>query len=217
MITLFLDIETLPGDESLREEITRQISVPGSYKKQESIREWEETKKPQEVEKKYRETALKGHIGRILCIGYIKEAGEKEEQDVITGEEPDILQKFWELAIGVDLYVGFNIFDFDLKFIMQRSIVHTIKPSKLLDFTRYRSEPIYDVMREWVMWDMRDAIALDTLAKTLGLKSSKEVLEGNGSKVYDYYIEGKLQEIYKYCMADVEVTRQLYRRMNFLE
>lgn len=214
MVKLFLDIETLPGDESLKESIASKISPPGSYKKEEKIREWEQSQKPRKVEEEYKKTALKGEFGRILCIGYIKETDSGISKDVITGSEPEILEKFWDVARDVNLFVGFNILDFDLKFIIQRSIIHNIKPSQEFDFARYRSYPIYDVMHEWAMWS-RDVPDLDTLAKVLGLESPKTTMRG--SEVYDYHQAGRDREIYDYCLRDVEATRSIYNKMNFIE
>jgi predicted PolB exonuclease-like 3'-5' exonuclease len=48
------------------------------------------------------------------------------------------------------------------------------------------------------------------------LKSSKE--GGiNGSHVYDFFLEGRHEEIADYCMRDVELVRDVYYRMNFLD
>ena len=108
--------------------------------------------------------------------------------------------------------------DFDLRFIFKRSIVNGIKPvSKHLNlsFARYKSFPIFDTMREWEKWS-NSYISLDTLAKVLGLESSKD--GGiDGSQVYDFYLAGKHDEIYEYCKRDVELTRKVYRRMRFLD
>ena len=213
MIKLFLDIETLPGDESIKVEIEAGIKPPGNISRPDTIRQWQEEKKPVELDKKYRDTALKGHLGRILCIGYLKETPQGTSEGVIAGEEPELLREFWGMAKDADLFVGFNIFEFDLKFIIQRSVIHGIKPSRELSFARYRNEPIFDVMEEWGLWG-RDNIRLDVLCKALGVESPKGDLEG--SKVYDYYLEGRQQEIYEYCLKDVRATRQIYMKMNFL-
>ena len=213
VIKLFLDIETLPGDESLRREIETEIKPPGNISRPERIKQWEEEEKPGAMEERYRKTALEGLYGRILCIGYVKESPLGITEKVITGEEPAILQEFWDTAKGVDLFVGFKILDFDLKFIMQRSIIQGVKPTRELNFARYRSEPIYDVMREWQMWDT-GYVALDVVTRALGIESPKGELDG--SKVYDYYREGRLEDIYAYCMRDVKATREIYKRMNFL-
>ena len=63
------------------------------------------------------------------------------------------------------------------------------------------------------MWG-RDVIGLDMLAKALGFESPKTELDG--SKVYDYHQAGRDREIYDYCMRDVEVTRSIYNKMNFI-
>ena len=214
MIKLFLDIETLPGDESLRDDIAAEIKPRSRITKTETLKRWEEEQKPARVEEEYRKTSLEGLQGKILCIGYLREDGHDETEGVISGDERDILTGFWELAGDVDLFVGFNILDFDLKFIIQRSIINGVRPSRTISFARYRSEPVYDVMWEWEHWGNK-RIGLDRLAQALGIISPKDGIDG--SKVYDYYKEGKTQEIYDYCLRDVRATREIYRRMNFLQ
>ncbi|MDI6839586.1 MAG: ribonuclease H-like domain-containing protein [bacterium] len=209
MIRLYIDIETIPGPERLKEEIVQNIVPPKDLVTMWEISRWKEN----EVKKLYRDTALNGNFGSILCIGYIKEQPVSEDKAVIKGDERDILQKFWEVAKNADKLIGHNILDFDLKFIWKRSIIHKIKPSIDISFARYRSDFVYDTMQEWEKW--HGYIKLDQLARILGLQSSKSVL--NGSKVYDYYKAGKLQAIYDYCIADVELVRKVYKRMNFIE
>ncbi|MSQ07204.1 MAG: hypothetical protein EXR54_03790 [Dehalococcoidia bacterium] len=119
------------------------------------------------------QTSLEGHWGRVFCVGYVKETPSQLTQGVLSGEEPALLQDFWELSRDVGQFVGFNIMDFDLKFLMQRSIIHGVKPTNTPSFARYRSDHIYDVMCEWLQWDNRDHIRLDTLARALGVASPK--------------------------------------------
>ncbi len=214
MITLTLDIETLPADDSLRGEIEAGLTPPGNISRPERIRQWESEERPGAVEEQFRKTALRGHAGRILCIGYIKEAPTETTEGVLTGDEPSILAAFWDLVRDVDLFVGFNVLGFDLKYIWQRSVVHGVKPSREISFVRFRSDPVYDVMQEWEKWGM-NPVSLDTLSKALGVTSPKEG-ELDGSKVYDFYREGRVQEIYDYCLEDVKATRAIYRKMNFL-
>ena len=212
MIKLFLDIETIPADESIKAGLESGIRPPRNLSRPETLERWETEDRPEKVEDTFRKTALRGHQGRILCIGYIKESGKGFTEDVITGLEPSILRYFWDLATNVDLFVGFNILGFDLRFIMQRSVVHGIRPTKRLSFARYRSEPVYDVMQEWECWG-REYIKLGALAEALDLESPKGDLDG--SKVYDYYQDGRLEEVYRYCMEDVRTTRAIYRKMTF--
>ena len=95
MIKLFLDIETLPGDESLKEELAADITPPGNISRPESIKQWEEEKKPIEIENRHRKTSLRGHTGRILCNGYINDGLQETTEGVLTGDDPSILKAFW--------------------------------------------------------------------------------------------------------------------------
>lgn len=208
MVNLFFDIETLPSAEehkSIHLEILRKKSKKGTEKT---------TKTDIEI---HESTSFEGTFGRICCIGYIKEVDGKETQgDCLSGDEKEILKKFWEVSRDVDRFVGHNIWDFDLPFIYQRSRIMGVKP-KHLNFARYRNLPIYDTMHEWSLWnfDKDKKMSLDTLAKVLGLPTSKD--EMDGSMVWKYFQEGRLEEICKYCMKDVELARQVYKKMAFEE
>lgn len=197
MARLFLDIETLPAPPELHELVlaTLKTSPDDEEERREAIAD----------------TSLRGEFGRILCIGYWKEAG-MERPDVLTGEEPDMLRRFWQIAQGVSLYVGHNILDFDLAFIFKRSVIHGVKTLPI-NFARYRTDPVYDTMRVWSQWQTREKIGLDTLAKVLGLRSSKKDLDG--SKVAAWHEAGRDAEIYEYCKDDVRLARDVYRRMTF--
>lgn len=94
VIKLFLDIETLPGEESLRSDIAAEIKPRSRITKAETLKKWEEEQKPARVEEEYRRTALEGLQGRILCIGYLREDGHGETEGVISGDERDILTAF---------------------------------------------------------------------------------------------------------------------------
>ncbi len=209
MTRLFLDIETLPGKETVRGEIASEL-VPPKNLEEEEVKGWMD----EETERRYRKTALSGDFGRILCIGYIKESPAGTKEDIIRGDEAEILKQFWEIAKDVDKFIGHNVLDFDLKFIWKRSVVNGVKPSIYISFARFRSDFVYDIMHEWEKWG-RSYISLDKLAKVLGLESTKGELDG--SKVYDFYREGRTQEIYDYCIADVRLARDIYNRMTFSE
>lgn len=203
MKKLFLDIETLPAEEE-KHGILKEIY---DYKKANG------KKTADSFDMFLAQTNFDGSFGRIFCVS----AGiNGEPVKCLNGGEKDILADFWELAKDTDLFIGHNIFDFDLRFIYQRSVILGVRPTRDLSFARYRNNPIYDTMYEWSKWNTQDKISLDKLAKALGLVSSKG--KGiDGSKIYEYYKNGKHQEIYDYCIADVEVTRNIYKKMTFEE
>jgi predicted PolB exonuclease-like 3'-5' exonuclease len=194
MKILYFDIETVPTDQSLKEH--------GLLEAQIQIDEAEIIKK----------LSLSAATAKIICLGYAIEPSLTNTVDVLEGEETDIIKNFWKLAADSNLFVGHNILDFDLRFIYQRSVIHQIKPSRDIPFSRFRNAPIYDTMHEWSKWG-REHTSLDALAKALGIPSPKENLDG--SKVYPYYRAGRLGEIIAYCKRDVDSVRQIYHRLTF--
>src|SRR5512134_2751053 len=109
MKTLFLDIETLPADEASRDALGYLYE-----RKQEKSRKKAGTKEgaavpatadAEDFEQFLLRTSFDGAFGRILCIGY---GVDDEPTDVLTGDECDILSRFWELARGVRRFVGHN-------------------------------------------------------------------------------------------------------------
>ncbi|RJQ14517.1 hypothetical protein C4553_00370 [Candidatus Parcubacteria bacterium] len=206
MKKIFFDIETLPAAEEKRKIIEE---LYGRYVEK---REKKGGRAPKDFEEYFKNTSFSGTFGRIFCISY---AINNDPPQCLSGDEKEILKSFWEAARDVDLFVGHNIFDFDMKFIYQRSIVLGVRPTYNLTFAKYRDNPMYDTMHEWNKWAYdKTGSSLHELASSFGIKSSKEG-DLDGSKVYEFYKAGKLKEICDYCNADVEVTRAIYKRMTF--
>ncbi len=198
MIKLFFDIETLPSADEHKEAHLEILRKKNKGKDDDEI---------------HRNTSFEGTFGRIACIGIIKEGPEGViQREVFSGSEKEILEKFWEAADGVHRFVGHNIWAFDLPFIYKRSAINGVKPLKL-NLARYRDMPVYDTMLQWELWNMQQKQSLDTLAKVFGLPTSKD--EMDGSMVYDYFLDGRLEDICRYCMKDVELTRLVYYKMAY--
>lgn len=194
MKIFFFDIETVPTDQALKDN--------GLLDQQIKLDEAELIKK----------LSLSAATAKIICLCYAVEPSLINSIEVLQGEETEIIKNFWKLAADCNLFVGHNVLDFDLRFIYQRSVIHQIKPSRDIPFTRFRNAPIYDTMQEWSKWG-REHVSLDNLSKALGIPSPKENLDG--SKVYPYYRAGKLPEIVEYCKRDVDSVRQVYHRLTF--
>lgn len=203
MIKLFFDIETLPADKN-NHTLLREIH-------EKRIKDGKKIEK--DFEYFLATTSFDGAFGRICCISY---AINNDSVKTLCDDEKVMLKNFWEIAKSIDLFVGFNIIDFDMRFIIQRSIINGIKPSKELSFARYRNNPMYDLMHEWSKWNQTNKINLDSLAKALGLPSSKGG-EIEGKDVAKAYEDGRIKEICAYCEKDVELTRKIYKRMVFEE
>ena len=203
MNKFFLDIETIPAHEN-NHELLRGIHLKNTEKN---------SKVEKDFEKYLAQTSFDGGFGQIACISY---AINNESIQTLSGDETEILKFFWEVVKDINLFIGFNIMEFDLRFIYQRSIVLKVKPTRELNFARYRNDPIYDIMHEWKKWNMTASISLDMLAKILRLPTSKDGgIEGKD--VAQAFKDGRIKEICAYCERDVELTRKIYKRMVFEE
>lgn len=206
MIRLFLDIETINAEPKSKPLFLETVKEP--RKKVDDVQKWKE--------EEFKRTALDSNWGQILCIGYLKESFTNPSPDkasILTGKEKQILKDFWDLAVDVDLFIGHNILNFDLKYIWRRSVILGIKPSREISFARFRSDQVYDTMQEWNKWEFGEKTSLNLLAKILDLPTSKDKM--NGSEVQKFHEDGRDNEIYEYCKKDVELTRKIYYRMNF--
>ncbi|MCX6812772.1 MAG: ribonuclease H-like domain-containing protein [Candidatus Berkelbacteria bacterium] len=213
MKKLYLDIETLPASgeqmaiiKNFYEEAKKKKALNGTGNGSSRQNQNEATS----FDNYFRGTSFSGEFGRIFCIGY---AVDDQPAECLSGTEKEILTKFWEIARDASLFIGHNVMDFDMRFIYKRSIVNNIKPTQDLSFARYRSNPIFDTMKEWEKWGAIGA-SLHKLSIALGIASPKE--EGiDGSQVYDFFLAGKTAEIVEYCIRDVEATRKIYKRITF--
>ncbi len=187
MIKLVFDIETIPGDESVTVE--------------------EENRKKYSLNKKY---------ARVLCIGYIKMAPELVSKEVIAGNEREVLSTFWDIAKDIDVFIGHNIFEFDLPFILYRSSINNIRPTRKFRLFSYRSEykHIYDTLLE-ARKTYRRNLRLEELAKLLSIEPL--ITKIDGSKVYTYHKTGLDEEIYDYCIQQVAQMLEIYNKMSLRE
>ena len=238
-LRVFLDIETIPPDEKVRERLKPSL-IRKLSRKYDSHFQLEqnsaaadssgENEDCQEncTEEMFRSLSLHAEYGRILCIGIILEKDGAEWRKGVFGydaksetfhlDEKKTLRGLWKLLreefnIRRDLIIGHNLMDFDLPFIYKRSRILKVKPSVQFSFARYRSQPIYDTMREWALWNLREkSISLPHLAELLQIGIGKT--DGmDGSKIYDQYLGDNHSLIAEYCLQDVEVTRAVYHQM----
>ncbi len=191
---LFFDIETVPTDHGFAHGKPRGADEPEDHY--------------------LKRLSLSAITARILCIGFALEPPADAPAEILAGDEAAILKEFWALVERTDLLVGHNVLDFDLKFLVQRSTIHRIKPSRDIPFARFRNAPVFDTMQEWTRWG-REGVSLEGLALVFGLASPKDGMDG--SKVYPAFVAGQLDRIYRYCRGDVDTVRRVYRRLKFAE
>ncbi len=137
---------------------------------------------------------------------FIEEGIEYEALD-----EKGILEKFWEHIKNYQQFITFNGRGFDCPYIMLRSAVLKVKPTKNLMPPRYSDQLHIDLLEQLTFYGAFRKFSLDFYAKSFGLKNKK--LEGmSGAEVQNYFNDGKFTEIARYCTADVKATADLYER-----
>jgi DEAD/DEAH box helicase domain-containing protein len=103
------------------------------------------------------------------------------------------LSHFQNLVEKTDLIIGFNINHFDLP-VLQKYISFDL--SKI---------PTLDIMAE-IVNSVGHRVSLDDLLiNTLDKRKS-----ANGLIAVDYFRQGRMNELKKYCLDDVRLTRDLY-------
>ena len=133
-----------------------------------------------------------------------------EEDNVLyeTGNEKEILEKFWNIIKDYKQFITFNGRGFDCPFILTRSAVHKIKPLRDLMPNRYNDTHI-DLLDQLTFYGAsRRRFNLDMWCRTFGIKSPKE---GGitGYEVKDLFKAGRHIDIAKYCVGDLRATREL--------
>jgi predicted PolB exonuclease-like 3'-5' exonuclease len=71
-------------------------------------------------------------------------------------------------------------------------------------------EATFDCMTAWS--GVKDRVSMDRLCKILGIPGKDGM---SGADVWPAVQAGKLDEVAKYCRADVERTRAIYKRLTF--
>ena len=164
--------------------------------------------------------------GEIVAIGMLnpdtmkgcmlfqsgEEVLEKKEEDGIvyeTGSEKEILEKFWDRVNSYDQIITFNGRGFDAPYLIFRSAVHRIRPTKNLMGYRYDAKEHCDLLDQLTFYGATRKYNLDFYARSFGIKSSKD--EGiDGSMVGEMYKQGKYLDIARYCARDLAATKELF-------
>lgn len=133
-----------------------------------------------------------GSLG-VSFAGICRRNLEEKGKDEFKGFFEEQLNDLWPVLEQADRVVGFNIIGFD--FPALRQYYHG-------DIEAF---PILDIMEE-VKKDVGHRISLNAIAReTLGVEKS-----GTGLDAISYYEQGKLEELKKYCLLDVRITRDIY-------
>lgn len=149
--------------------------------------------------------------GSVLFQDKSEELKKFEENGIAyeTGSESQILSRFWEVIKAYDQVITFNGRGFDIPFLMMRSAVNGIRPSRNLMGYRYEHEKHCDLLDQLTFYGAMRKFNLDFCVKAFKIKSSKE--GGiDGSMVGELFKKGKFVEIARYCARDITATKELF-------
>ncbi|MEK7582358.1 MAG: ribonuclease H-like domain-containing protein [Patescibacteria group bacterium] len=217
MPRLIFDIETVGVDFNALDEISQEYLVKNA-------------RSPEEAEEVKNNLSFSPLTGQIVAIGILNpdtdkgavyfqapeanlEQSEEEGVQYFPVTEKEILEKFWEIIQHYDQFVTFNGRSFDCPYIMVRSAILKVKPTKNLMPYRYGDEHIDLYDRLGFFGAVRRTMSLHMWCQAFGIKSPKS--DGiSGNEVAQLFNDKEYLKIATYCFGDLVATKKLYEAWN---
>ncbi|MEX2355971.1 MAG: ribonuclease H-like domain-containing protein [Thermaerobacterales bacterium] len=131
---------------------------------------------------------------------------------IFRASEADILREFWRyVQDGAGTIITFNGRSFDAPFLMLRSAILDVAPSRNLVPYRYSFREHCDLAEVLTFFRARPLDAFHFWCRQFGIESPKSEMDGAG--VGDAFRAGKLSAIARYCLQDARATALLYDRL----
>jgi hypothetical protein len=164
----------------------------------------------------FAKAALSPATGRIVVVG-VKSAGGVER--FISGDEPDILSAWWarweELMGAGAKFLGANIVNFDLPYLVRRSWINGIPVPGAAWDGRYWHKSFVDVRQQWLLgqrWADCPS-SLDHMAKVLGFEGK---LPGEIAAHFGRYWREQREVAEAYLRRDLDLTLGIARRLGII-
>ena len=218
---LFLDIETVSGEESFNK-LSPRFQHLWQHKHQQLVGD----EHPNYEESYFKRAAIYAEFGKIICIGlgFLMYNENKElcmKVKVISGhDEKEILSKFRHII--VDKYknngpvlCAHNGKEFDFPYLCRRMLIQGLKIPSILNHQDKKPWEVkhYDTLELWKFGDRKAYTSLELLAAIFNIESSKSAIDGSKVNEY-YYLKQALPSIAHYCMRDVVVLIQIFLAIN---
>jgi len=226
MPKLIFDIETIGDNFDELDEPT-----------QDSLTRWIKKESRGDDEYQYALQELKDGLGfspltgQIVAIGvldcekdkgvvYYQANGESKESEengfkFKPMSEKEMLESFWNGSKSYKEFISFNGRTFDVPFLMVRSAVHGIRPTKDLMSNRYLNNQRFEAKHI----DLLDQLSfygavrrkgnLHLWSRAFGIESPK-ASGVTGDDVGQLYKDGRFLDIAKYNVGDLKATKALF-------
>jgi len=214
MTRLIFDIETVGVEYNSLDQVSRDLLL--SY-----------AQSPGEEEELKESLGIYPLTGQIVAIGilnpdtdkgavyYISDSDDKEttkgdiQYKPLAGEK-EVIREFWKTAQHYDQFITFNGRMFDGPYMMIRSAVNKIKPTRNLMPNRYYDQHIDLLDRLTFFGAMRKRMTtLDMWCKAFSIKSPKTD-DVTGSDVGRLFKEKEFMKLAEYCAGDLWATKDLF-------
>lgn len=213
---LFLDIETVPEQESYTE-LNKDKQVlweeKSQYKRKDDFT----------AEEFYKQAGIWAEFGKIVCIsvGFFSFEQDKRQLRLKTfhGDEKELLKAFKMLLERYFnrkeyLLCAHNGKEFDFPYIGRRMLINGIGLPDKLDLLGKKpwEVPHLDTMELWKFGDYKHYTSLKLLADILKIPSPKDDIDGSQVRAI-YYEEQDINRIITYCEKDVVAIAQIILRL----
>lgn len=210
--TIVIDLETHPSAAAL------ELPCPDEWRNAVGNATKEETVARKQLEneaswpaERERRASLDWRLGEICAVGWRIE--DQPAHTICSASEGLMLTRLWEAIGGLEnpQVVGFNILNFDLPWLLGRSAVRRVAPSRILRVNKWT--PAAGDVVDWAdILCGHGAFATKgwTLAKyaeTFGLPATR----GEGKDVPRWMREGRTADIQDHLRADLDTTYAMDR------
>lgn len=210
-----IDIETVPSAKALDLEppehwLNKGVSSNWKSDTVEALRTKRAAEWPEELLKR---ASLDWRLGQICCASLCVE-GDCWTSTSELGGEGDLLREFWDhirLMHGRRT-AGFNIRNFDLPWILGRTAVQCLTPTRRWRTNRYDPRDLTDwsdILSNYGAFDMR-GWTLERYAEWFGLEHRPV---GSGADVAGWVAAGEWAKVAGHCESDALATWELDRMM----
>ncbi|MGA9117294.1 MAG: ribonuclease H-like domain-containing protein [Bacteroidota bacterium] len=137
-------------------------------------------------------------------------ASEDGRVEFVPGSERETLQGFWGAIERYTQFITFNGRGFDCPFLMLRSAMLKVKPTRNLVPYRYSTAESIDLLEQLGFYGGFRRFSLDFYCRAFGIQSPKA---GGitGLDLPALHAAGRFREIAEYCLGDVVATAELFR------